>query len=105
MTHYCLVRSDLPHGVQAAQLIHAAGYSVREKIPEGTFSVALAVNTETQLRKLSRRLTKAGIDHNLIVEEDEPYRGQAMALGIPPTIDRSALRPFLSKYALVAQLA
>jgi hypothetical protein len=102
LTHYCVVRADLPFGVQAAQLIHAAGYSIRSPIPDGTYAVALHAADEREVRALAQRLHDAGIEHTLIVEEDAPYACQAMAIGIAPC-ERRKLKPYLSKYALVAQ--
>jgi Peptidyl-tRNA hydrolase PTH2 len=102
LTHYCVVRADLPFGVQAAQLIHATGQSLIEQHSRSTYAVALQVPDEAELRALSARLAAGKIAHTLIIEEDPPYAGQAMAIGILPT-DRKRLKPFLSTYALVAQ--
>lgn len=102
LTHYCVVRADIPFGAQAAQLIHAAGYSVSEPVPPDSYAIALHVPDESELRALAGRLEAAQIEHRLIVESDAPYAGQAMALGIKP-MDRKSLKPLLSSYALVAQ--
>ena len=102
LTHYCVVRSDLPVGSQAAQLIHAAGFSASPDLPEGTYAIALHAKGEAELRALSERLKAAKIEHTLVVETDAPYTGQAMAIGIRP-MDRKILKPLLSSYALVAQ--
>ena len=42
----------------------------------------------------------AGIDCELIIEDDHPFTGQAMAIGIVPG-DRSMLKRFLSHLPLV----
>lgn len=102
MTHYCVVRADLPFGAQAAQLIHATGQSLLEQHPRSTYAIALHVADEAELRALAQRLTEATIAHVLVIEEDPPYAGQAMAIGLLPT-DRKRLKPYLSSYALVAQ--
>jgi hypothetical protein len=102
LTHYCVVRADIPFGAQAAQLIHAAGYSVSEPIPPDSYAIALHVQNEVELRSLAAILSAAQIDHRLIIESDAPYTDQAMAIGIRP-MDRKLLKPFLSSYALVAQ--
>ena len=99
LTHYCVVRSDLPFGAQAAQLIHAAGQSASGLASEGSYAIALHVPNETELRRLAVRLELAGIERALIKESDPPYAGQAMALGIRP-MDRARLKPFLSSYPL-----
>lgn len=57
---------------------------------------------EAELRALSERLTAAAIQHSLVIEEDDPYCGQAMALGIEP-MQRHQLKRYLSSYALVVQ--
>lgn len=103
LTHYCVVRADLPFGIQAAQLVHAAGYSTKSPLPDGTYAIALHVKDEPALRALAARLYDAGIEHTLVIEEDAPYAGQAMAIGITPTSNRRQLKPYLSSYALVAQ--
>lgn len=102
MTHYCVVRSDLPVGTQAAQLIHAAGYSVKDPLPEGTYAIALQTQDEAELLALHTVLESASIPHKLIIEEDPPYAGQAMAIGIQP-MDRAILKPYLHQFTLVAQ--
>jgi hypothetical protein len=94
------VRADLPVGVQAAQIIHAAGYSSSGDLPEGTYAVALTTRDESELRSLALTLAREGHRANLIIEQDEPYTGQAMALGIAPC-DRRALRPILRKLPLM----
>lgn len=100
LTHYCVVRSDLPFGAQAAQLIHAAGQSVTEPAAEGTYAIALHAKDETELYRLTAKLELGGIKHTPIRESDAPYAGQLMAIGIPPQ-DRAKLKPFLSSYPLV----
>lgn len=99
-THYVLVRADLPVGIQAANIIHAAGRSAAGLHCDGTYAVALHVPDEVELRALAYRLAHAGIPRHLIVESDEPYSGQAMALGIEPC-DRAEVKRFLSKYPLI----
>jgi hypothetical protein len=94
------VRADLPTGVQAAQLIHAAGQSSPGNLPPGTYAVALTVPDEAALRALADDLGAAGLPRHLVVEDDAPYSGQAMALGIAPG-DRKRLKPYLSRYPLL----
>lgn len=99
-THYCIVRADLPHGIQAAQLIHAAGESSPGNLPPHTHAIALTCKDERELEDLSFRLFQAGIKHHRILESDAPWTGQLMALGIPPA-PRSLLKPLLSRYPLL----
>lgn len=91
-THYCIVRADLPRGVLAAQLIHAAGESALGGVPEGTRAVALAARDEAHLRSLERRLRRLGIDHRAIREPDPPWNGALMAIGLTPVDDRTTVR-------------
>lgn len=44
----------------------------------------LAVAGELELETVSRRLASAGIQHARIVEDQAPYTGQLMALGVRP---------------------
>lgn len=96
-----MTRRDLPRGTQAAQLIHAAGHSSPgEKLPQGTYAIALSCQDESELRALSERLEAAGIPHSRINEPDEPYNGQLMALGLPPAY-KSTYRRFISNLPLI----
>ena len=100
-THYCITRRDLPRGVQAAQLIHAAGHSSPgAALPTGTFAIALTCADEVELSDLYRRLKMAGIDAVAINEPDEPYNGALMAIGLPPNY-RSTYRRFMSNLPLL----
>ncbi len=101
LRHYVIVRADLPKGVMAAQIIHAAGESALRPIPEGTHAYALEVDNEDQLRAMSDRLRAGGVPHVLVVEPDAPYHGQAMAIGCIPTVDRERVRRHTSHLRLV----
>lgn len=92
-THYCIVRADLPRGVLAAQLVHAAGESSPGDLAPTTFAVVLAAKDEAQLEKIEQDLRGRGIDHNAIREPDSPWDGALMAIGIHPVTDRSILKP------------
>lgn len=84
VSHYCIVRGDLPRGVIAAQLVHAAGESVRGELPPGTRAVVLAVHDERSLVRVAARLHDLGVPHRLIREPDPPWCGAAMAIGVCP---------------------
>lgn len=71
-------------------------------MPEGTYAIALQVPSEGALEAVSARLKRLGIPHHRVIEDDAPYSGQLMALGIMPAL-RHTLKPHLSSYALVAQ--
>jgi len=100
LTHYVIVRSDLPFGFLAAQVVHAAGESSPGKLPEGTNAVVLQVPDEAALLALEQRLRRAGVAHVPIREPDAPWNGALTALGIVPVVDRAALKPMLSSLRL-----
>lgn len=79
-----VVRSDLPRGLQAAQIVHAAGESSPGGIPAGTYAVVLAVPSEEALVREADRLEKAKLQITRIYEPDAPYCGAMMAFGIAP---------------------
>lgn len=101
--HYCIIRADLPRGVQIAQTIHAAGESCSAgNLPDSTtHAVALETPDEATLLDLEARLVQAGITHVAIREPDAPWNNQLMAIGIPPQVRSKTLRKHLSRYALV----
>lgn len=97
MVHHVIVRADLPHGLQVAQTIHAAGESALERLPTGTIAVALAARDAPHLLELSEALGRAAIKHVVVREED----GEPMSIGVEPTHDRRAVRKVLSSIPLV----
>jgi hypothetical protein len=99
--HYVIVRSDLPHGVQVAQTIHAAGESCEGPLPSGTYAIALSVPDEQSLLALADRLWKGQVPHKVIEEVDGKYADQAMTIGIFPTSDRDMIRKYTSDLPLV----
>lgn len=98
--HYCITRADLPHGTQAAQLIHAAGESSPGNIHSGTFAFALITPNEQALQDLSFALFMGGIPHKCIFEPDAPWTGQMMAIGVCPG-PRKKLRKYFSNLPLL----
>lgn len=98
LTHYCLVRADLSPGLQAANLIHAAGES--GPVPEHTHAVALHCRDEAHLREVWARLQGAGVKHTAILECDGEHAGELMALGCAPA-PRKEVRKLLSSLPLV----
>lgn len=96
VTHYVIVRADLPHGSQIAQTIHAAGESTPTRLLPGTIAVALHARDQAHLRELHDELVAAGIRHHLVEECD----GELMAIGCEPTTDRAAMRRVLSRLPL-----
>lgn len=103
LTHYIVVRADLPHGFQAAQICHAAGESSPGDLPKATNAVVLSVPTEADLMDVAAKLTAAGIAHVLIEEPDAPWSGAVTAIGLHPVVDRLAVRKVLQKLPLLGQ--
>lgn len=100
LTHYCVVRDDLPRGVLAAQLIHAAGESGAGQ--PGLYAVALAVRDESELLRIEDRLRFYEIPHRAIREPDAPWCGQLMAIGVVPMArDERSLRRVLQRLPLL----
>lgn len=97
LVHHVIVRADLPHGLQVAQTIHAAGESAPRRLPAGTIAVALAARDAPHLLELGEALTRAAIPHVLVREDD----GEPMSIGVEPTHDRRAVRKVLSSVPLV----
>lgn len=92
LRHFVFLRKDLPSGVKLAQTVHAAGESVRFPVVAGTYAYVKEVDDERALLDLSQKFTAEGIQHRLICEPDEPYCGQAMAIGCEPTRDSDKIR-------------
>jgi len=102
LTHYVIVRADLPIGCAVAQTIHAAGESTPEKgVPTGTFAVALAARSEEHLKFLEEKLQRFAIPHVAVREPDPPYNGALMALGICPVADRKLVKKVTSSLPLL----
>lgn len=100
IAHYCITRADIPAGLKAAQLIHAAGESSPGNLEPHTYAIALETRDEGELHALSERLFLAGIKHKRIIESDAPWTGQLMAIGIPPA-RRNQLKKYLSSCKLL----
>lgn len=94
------MRSDLPSGVQVAQTAHAA--SEASGYPP-TIVVALAVPDEHTLKRIAEALGEKSLTHKLITEDAGPFAGQAMALGLAPTVDRAAIRKVTSHLPCVGK--
>ncbi len=97
ITHYCIVRADLPFGLQAANLIHAANESTPRRMLPGTIAVALNARNADHLAELADQLACAGIAFHIVEECD----GERMAIGIEPTTDRDKVRKVLSRLPCV----
>lgn len=103
LTHFVVIRADLPQGVAAAQIVHAAGESVVATVPAGTFAVVLGVPDEPALQSLAARLVAAAVPHAIAVETDGDWAGQMMAIGVAPA-PRSSLRRHFSSLPLYGRV-
>ena len=93
-----VVRGDLPRGLQAANIVHAAGESGPAE--RGTHAVCLVAPNATVLAAVAERLEAAGVRCARIVESDPPYAGELMAIGCPPG-GREVVRRVLSSLPLL----
>lgn len=98
--HYVIVRGDLPRGLQAAQIIHAAGESSPGGLSSGTHAVCLVVPKEAELLDVAKRLALANVKHVCIREPDHPWNDQLMALGVAPG-RKEELKRYLSSIPLL----
>ena len=92
-----IVRPDLPKGLLAAQVVHAAGESSPGQLPSGTYAVVLACK---DLTELATRLSVARVEHTTITENDGPFAGQKTAIGVRPN-RRSKLKKHFSSLKLL----
>lgn len=99
LTHYAVVRADLPTGHQLAQLAHAIGESLSERHPEGTYAIVLAAPDIPGLLRVRDALERAGIPHKLICEPD--FNNAPTAIGLTPTRDRRSVRKVLGRLPLL----
>lgn len=104
IVHYVIVRRDLPLGVMAAMVTHAAGESaVLMDGFTGSTAVVLAVDNELQLLRCYAKLEAARISLKLIQESDGEFAGQCMAIGVRPQ-ERDYVFPILKNYKLLTNL-
>lgn len=87
--------------MQLAQTIHAAGESSSpNKVPGGTYAVALEARDSDHLEEISSRLSKRGITHTCIHEPDPPYNGALLSIGVCPG-KKNVVGRYLSDLPLV----
>ena len=103
LTHFVVVRADLPLGFLAAQVVHAAGESSPGNLDQGTNAVVLSVPNEAELAAVERRLQLAGIAHVAIREPDAPWDGALCAIGLVPVADCAPVRRVLSALPLLGR--
>lgn len=95
-----VVRSDIPRGIQAANIVHAAGESSPGNLPPGVHAVCLTVPNEHALLEVADKLGAAGVRFVSIVETDAPYTDSLMAIGCAPAA-KEVLRRCLSALPLL----
>jgi hypothetical protein len=78
---------------------HAAGSW--GKHPPETHVVVLSVSDESALRDLSRKLDVAGVEHEVVVEVDPPFAGQATCIGCSLVRDRRPVRKAVASLPLL----
>lgn len=107
IVHYVIVRRDLPVGVCAAMIVHAAGETGARFADwlGGAAAIVLGVDNQEQLWQTVNKLRQADIDHYKVIEggDKSPYKGQLMAVGIVPGV-RARLSPHFSEYRLLDSL-
>ncbi len=99
ITHYVIVRDDEAMGgvgIIGAQIIHATNESCEGPLPEGSHAVLLRARDEDHLLQIAGRLWDAEVPHRVVYEPDEPFNGQATAIGIWPTRERDRIRRCVS---------
>ena len=97
-----IVRADLPLGVLAAQLVHAAGESSPGNLPPSAYAIVLAVPDESALTRLAVRLGATGVRFKAIREPDVPWNNALMAIGVLPAL-RSELRRHFANLPLLRE--
>jgi len=99
--HYVICRADIPTGFAMAQVVHAAGSSVVETPPKGTYAVVLAVPDIRGLLDVRDALECSEIPHRLICEPDAPWNNAPTCIGLVPTRDRRKIRKVLGRLPLL----
>ncbi len=88
------MRADLPKGIQAAQIAHAAGESSQGLASEGTYAFVLAVQDERALMALAAYLLRERVPFVPVFEPDAPHDGALMSIGVKPARKETLKRHF-----------
>lgn len=103
LIHYIIIRKDLPLGVIAAMVTHAAGESgalYRDPYDgrfRGAIAVVLEATNEAHLHRIGSYLFDNHVRRVYVHEHGGIYDGQLMAIGVVPG-DRSELSPYFTKF-------
>lgn len=103
LSHYIIVRRDLPIGIMCAMVAHAAGESAAwntSLITESTRAIILQAKNEDHLEKIRGYLIGENIPHVRIVESTGPYAHQLMSIGIVP-VEQTLVQDKLSDFTLL----
>ena len=109
LTHYILVRRDLPLGVAAAMITHAAGESgaLYQDKDDGRFrharAVVLEAKNEFALNKAAAKLHYNDIQCVEIWENSGPYAEQLLAIGLVP-IESAAVETIMEPFQTLKTL-
>ncbi len=109
LTHYIIVRRDLPLGVLAAMVTHAAGESAHlyEDPYDGRFrgatAVVLEAKNEAHLKDYIDYVKGQGLLYTVVTESGGPYHGQDMAIGVCPG-DRNLIGPIFADAQCLKEL-
>lgn len=130
LTHYVIVRRDLPVGVLLAMVAHAAGesfYQLRpdssgsehrtfspgvgsSPLPRGstfnpaeTIAIVLGARNEGRLARAARALAAAGVPFVEIRETDGAFAGQVMAIGVVPG-EKETIGPIVNEFHMLKEL-
>lgn len=92
LSHYIVVRQDLPSGIKLAQVAHAAGES-GGNIPPNTHAIVLETDSESLL-DLEAKLWDDSVPYSAIRET-----GQLLAIGICPG-EKEKIEKYTSTFRL-----
>lgn len=101
-THYVIVRRDLPLGVLAAMVLHAAAESAGEDYGRCT-AVVLEAKNERHLFDILQELKEDKVALVTIFESGGLYDQQLMAIGCYP-VDRDAWRLTFEPYQCLKEI-
>ncbi len=99
MKHYVVVRSDLPRGLQAAEIVHAAGESAALRAPPPDTHAVVLVADPLELHRLAAALGRSSAPLVCIYEDTPPFKDALVAIGLAPGADGKLLQhlPLLGK--------
>lgn len=104
LIHYILVRKDLPLGVMAAMVTHAAGESaaLHENF-RGCVACVLEAKNESALKEAIKTFELADLQYVVVSEPSPPYDGAFMAIGVVPG-ERDTLSPIMKSFQCLKSL-